>query len=122
MSGIDFLKRAARLLAVFLCLIPIGTTSVVFGDQPAPVTAPAHTDSIGYTEIAGKDRIAKIVSVLETRRSDRKVIEKAEEKLLTLDEGKLRLMSSLCDRIAGNLDSPGADIAFSLVTAMIVLS
>ena len=72
--------------------------------------------------MADKGSIAVILSVLETRVSDRKILDKVAEKLPTLSEQQLETMSALCDRIALNSDTAGAHIAFSLITAMIVLS
>jgi hypothetical protein len=39
-----------------------------------------------------------------------------------MNERNLRLMSSLCDRITVDAGTPAADLAFSLLTALIVLS
>lgn len=109
-------KKAACLLVVFLCAGMGGAISSVSGYQPA------DTAVTGFAQDSRSSRIAKIVSVLENRTPDRKILGKAMEKLLTIDEGQLRLISSLSERIANHSDTPGADIAFSLLTAMIVLS
>jgi hypothetical protein len=39
-----------------------------------------------------------------------------------MNKQDIRLISSLCDRISADGGTVGADIAFSLITAMIVLS
>ena len=116
MTEHHFLKKAAHWTAVFLCILIIGGTTAAFGYQPVEATRN------GYAEISGKDNISKILAVLETRNSDRKVLDRAAEKLLTLQGEELRLMSSLCDRISLNKDTAGTEIAFSLIMAMIVLS
>lgn len=65
---------------------------------------------------------AKIMSVLEDRIEDPEVLAKTREKLHTLSDEEIRLVSSLCDRIATGERTARADIVFSLVTALIVLS
>lgn len=65
--------------------------------------------------------MVKIRSVLTHKISNKRVLDKAEDKLQAMPAGSLSLMSSLCDRITADDDAPGADIAYSLVTAMIVL-
>jgi hypothetical protein len=72
-------------------------------------------------ELSGRD-IPKIMSVLESRRVDKKVLEKAAGKMSDMNKRKLRLMSSLCDRISEDAGTPAADLAYSLLTALIVLS
>jgi hypothetical protein len=66
--------------------------------------------------------LQQVLSVIEHRTRDGKVLEKMQEKLFMLGDRELRLAASLCARIARDDHSAGANIAFSLVTAMIVLS
>lgn len=65
---------------------------------------------------------SKIMSVLEDRIEDPEVLAKTRDKLHTLSDEEIRLVSSLCDRIATGERTAQADIVFSLVTALIVLS
>lgn len=69
-----------------------------------------------------KDDISKILSVLEKKTGDQKLVEKAKDKLFTLSEGKIRLISSLCERISHDSYSADADIAFLLITTLIIFS
>lgn len=80
---------------------------------------PAETHG---AELSGRNDISKIMSVLESRRPDRRVLEKAAGKMSDMNERSLRMMSSLCDRIAADAGTPAADVAYSLLTALIVLS
>jgi hypothetical protein len=73
-------------------------------------------------ELSGRNDISKIMSVLERRKPDRRVLEKAACKMSDMNEGSLRMMSSLCDRIAADSGTPAADVAYSLLTALLVLS
>lgn len=69
-----------------------------------------------------KGDISKILSVLEKKTGDRKLVEKAKGKLFTLSEGEILLISSLCERISGDSYSAGADIAFLLSITLIIFS
>jgi hypothetical protein len=116
MAARNFLKKAGYWSAVLLCILSIGSASASLGYQPAGVI------QSGYGETSGQDRIAKILSVLEIRSCDRVIIDKAEDKLSAMNKRDIQLISSLCDRISTDVGTAGADIAFSLITAMIVLS
>ncbi|MFZ5798996.1 MAG: hypothetical protein ACYCYR_16480 [Desulfobulbaceae bacterium] len=69
-----------------------------------------------------KAETAKIMSVLEKRIEDPKVLAKTREKLHILPADEIRLVSSLCERISDEGQTAQAEIVFSLVTALIVLS
>ena len=116
MAARSILKKAVCCPAVFLCILSIGSASVSLGYQPAD---DIHS---GYVEVIGLDTISKILYVLEIRSFDRKIIDKAAEKLFAMNKRDIQLISSLCDRISADGGAAGADIAFSLITAMIVLS
>jgi len=106
--------RTAFIPAVLLCML-FSNGIPAFANPPVASHAGGSADS---TETSR----SKILSVLETRTADEKVVAKAAEKLLTLHGRKLRLMASLCDRIEADEGSAGADIAFSIVMALIILS
>ncbi len=116
MAAGNFLKKAAFWPVVCLCILSIGSASVSLGYQPAGAARSAYGESIGL------DTIAKILSVLEIKSPDRKILDKAAEKLSAMNNRDIRLISSLCDRISADGGTAGADIALSLITAMIVLS
>jgi hypothetical protein len=117
MTGSHFLKKAAFWPAALLWILSIASATASFGYQPAGVF------NSGYAEIKNKDKdTVKILSVLAIRSSDGKVLGRAAEKLSAMNDRDLRLISSLCDRISADGGTAGADIAFSLMTAMIVLS
>lgn len=75
-----------------------------------------------YNLVNHKDDISKLLLVLEKKTGDKRLIEKAKGKLSTLSEGEIRLISSLCERISRDSHSAGADIAFLLITTLIVFS
>jgi hypothetical protein len=115
MQGTGFLRKAVFWPAVFVCILSTASTTVLFGYQPAAYT-------VGHAEGSGRDSVAKILSVLAVRSSGGKVLGRAAEKLSVMNDRDLRLIASLCDRISADGGTAGADIAFSLITAMIVLS
>jgi hypothetical protein len=73
-------------------------------------------------EHARKGAEYRILAVLRTRIPDPRVLGRMEEKLAELEPLQVRLASSLCDRIAVDERSAGADIAFTLMAALIALS
>ena len=66
--------------------------------------------------------VMKILSVLEKKIGDQKSLEKAKEKLFALRDSEFYLIASLSEQIAREGDKPGVDIAFLLITALIILS
>jgi len=66
--------------------------------------------------------LEKILEVLERKMGGKKLSKKAKDKLFTLNEDKARLIISLCDRITDDGRTVGAEIAYLLITALIVLS
>ena len=116
MLGSNFFRTKAKFWpAVLVCILSIASTTASLGYQPAGVFTGGHA------ELRGADTV-KILSVLAIRSPGGKVLGKAAEKLSVMNDRDLRLISSLCDRISADRGTAGADIAFSLVTAMIVLS
>lgn len=68
------------------------------------------------------ERLNGIVEILESRIKNHQLPEKAKNKLVAMNDEEIRLVASLCDRMAGEGNTAGADLALMLVTAMIVLS
>jgi hypothetical protein len=64
----------------------------------------------------------RILSALEVKMGGESVPGKVRDKLLTLSDGQIRLIASLSDRIDAEDRTAGADIAFLLITALIILS
>jgi hypothetical protein len=100
----------------FVLLLLLWNASGVFA---ASTGVPAETRSLEFSK---RHDISKIMSVLESRRQDKRALEKAAGKMSDMNERNLRLMSSLCDRITAGAGTPAADLAYSLLTALIVLS
>ncbi|HSB03855.1 MAG TPA: hypothetical protein VLK23_01580 [Thermodesulfobacteriota bacterium] len=66
--------------------------------------------------------VTKILSVLEKKIGDQKSLERAKEKLFALKDSELFLIASLSEQIAREGNKPAVDIAFLLITALIILS
>ncbi|MBE0555689.1 MAG: hypothetical protein IH628_00520 [Proteobacteria bacterium] len=115
MTGSNFLKKAVFWPAALGCILSIASATASVGYQPAGAVTG------GYAEFRGADTV-KILSVLAIRSTGGKVLGKAAQKLSAMNDRDLRLISSLCDRISADRGTAGADLAFSLITAMIVLS
>jgi len=108
-------SKAMVLSAVFLLFVLFGSVSASLA------AAPAGAAFVGPVSASSSD-VVKILSVMESRTTDRSILVKAAGKLNAMEGRSLRILSKLSDRIAENADAAGADIAFSLMTMMIVLS
>ncbi len=85
------------------------------GAVAAPRQAPSHESLL-------KKEMPRIIPVLEEKMADRRLVEKSKEKLHGMGDREIRLISALCERIPLDDSSVGGDIAFFLVSALIVLS
>jgi len=64
----------------------------------------------------------KILPVLEDKIENRKLLEKSKEKIFNMKSRELHLVAALCEKISDEGQTVSTDIAFLLVTALIVLS
>lgn len=121
------MRQCNRIIAM-TCIIGL----LACGQAPAAVPQ-YRLEFLSSTELADNalniwldsfvdDEAGKILAVLDDRIKDPEILAKAREKLQTMPVEEIRLVSSLCDRVAAAGETPRADIAFSLVTALIVLS
>jgi len=117
MTRLRSYSKALLVPALLLCALLFGSASAT-----AAVT-PTSAAFSGPVVAGSSDRVKrKVLSVLESRIGDRTVLERAADKLGIMEGRRLRILSSLCDRISADPGAVGADIAFSLMTVMIVLS
>ncbi len=119
MIGKRLSGRTAMQLVFFLLIMFLLQTWIAPGAFAASIDVAAKARR---AQFSGGNEIPKIMSVLESRKPDKKILEKAAEKMSDMNERNLRLMSSLCDRISADGGTPAADLAYSLLTALIVLS
>lgn len=111
-------QRSVRVGALLMMVLaPAGVSPAAGLSGTAASFLPKPDQAIGH-----RGDLQKVLSVVEHRTKDGKVMEKMREKLSTLGDRELHLAASLCERIARDDDSARSDIAFSIVTALIVLS
>ena len=114
------LKKFIRSTGVWLPLLLL----VIFSWHPSAAlggTTSLKSDDSSSVVDRNADRL-KILSVLENRMGSQKSFEKVKDKLSNLSDGKTRLIASLSDLVVNEGNRAGADIAFLLLTALIVLS
>ncbi len=78
-----------------------------------------HSDN--QSVLASETNVVRILTALENKIEDQRLLEKTKDKLLTLSNGQTRLIASLSDRVTKEGDSTGASIAFLLMTVLITL-
>ena len=105
-----------RCIIFLFLVIFILSKSIAWG---GPINSrPGHPHGVMSREA----NVLKILSFLENKISDQESLQKAKDKLVTLNERQTRLIASLSDRIADQGNTTGGDIAFLLMMALIVLS
>jgi hypothetical protein len=92
--------------------------SLAFGPSGHAASLPPGAEQA----VNHRAELRKVLSVVEHRTKNEKVREKMRDKLSAMSDRQLRLAASLCERIARDDDSARSNIAFSIVTALIVLS
>ena len=112
------MKRSIQFILIcFLCLPFL----VLLWNPPAQ--AETKKPGVGeYQQLHRETDVIKIISVLEKKVGDQKLLEKAQEKLSTLREPEFSLITSLSEHLLREGDRPGVDIAFVLLTALIIFS
>lgn len=78
----------------------------------------APNDSIRY---ARGPNVHKIISALEDRMSDQPLLEKVKHKVFTLSDQHTRVIASLSEHVVQERKSTSGDIAFLLLTTLIIL-
>lgn len=125
-------KNLFLLSAVVIVVLACFVNSAMAGtaDGPGILYPPAghiqssfgHRPEAAITFGPADARILKVISLLEKKTDDPKVIERLRHKLAALGEKRLQMVSSLSDRILDHRHEAEADVAFLLVTALIVFS
>jgi len=89
--------------------------------SPAYGAVPAQRQSIAREPVLNA-AMFKILPVLEEKIENRKLLEKSKEKIYAMNTHEVRLIAALCEKISDEGQTVNTDIAFLLVTALIVLS
>jgi hypothetical protein len=109
------------LSSILLCLVVFEGSSMA--SLPGGVnTIPVRLYHEPQSRISNSRDLSKIIEILESKARNHQLSKKAIQKLTDMKDDDIRLVSSLCDRISDAGDAAGADLAFILVTALIVIS
>lgn len=115
-------KKIASTLGYFLALsIFVHFVFLPVSGTPAFGAVPERKPPMLF-EAAHNGEISKILPVLEDKIHDRKLLEKSKEKIYSMGDREVRLVAALCEKISDEGETVSSDIAFFLVTALIVLS
>lgn len=87
-----------------------------------PVLGAPSTQTPMVRQADHNGEISKILPVLEEKIHDRKLLEKSKEKIYSMGASEVGLVAALCEKISDEGETVSSDIAFFLVTALIVLS
>lgn len=115
-------KKIASTLGYVLVLSFFVSCTVLFISGTAASGATTAPKLPMVRETAHKGEISKILPVLEDKIHDRKLLEKSKEKIYSMGDPEVRLVAALCEKISDERETVSSDIAFFLVTALIVLS
>lgn len=118
--------RADKILLFFIAVICSFGAAGFTGDARGAATSREGTALIVHDALTGQgnhtSEVFRILSVLEGRIEDPKLIQKVKDKLSTLREDRLRVVVSLSERITDGDRGAETDIAFFLLTTLIIFS
>jgi hypothetical protein len=106
---------------IYICFLSLLFIFSLWNQAVQAETRKSNADE-EYRGMHRETDMTKILSVLEKKVDDQKMLERAREKLFTLQEPQFSLIASLSEQIVKEGDQPGVDIAFLLITILIVLS
>jgi hypothetical protein len=75
-----------------------------------------------YSLIDRTSEMFKVLSVVERRVGDEKLLKKIRDKLPALSDDRLQMIASLSEKIVADDHSARTDIAFLILTTLIILS
>jgi len=108
------------MLIIGVCLLAF-QINIFIGKPSFAAVYTIEQDPRNATLSARTSNVLKILSVLDNRMTDQPLLEKAKGKVFTLSDQHTRLIASLSDQVAKERSSTSGDIAFLLLTALIIL-
>jgi hypothetical protein len=112
----------SKLLTAIILSLAVTLLGGGSDETPAAEVAPPTRGLAGSTAIpARRTETAKVLLALGRRGGDRATLRKAADKLATLNDGQIRLIASLSERVVGE-GGPATDVALLLLTALLILS
>ena len=119
-------KKFFAMLLIALSVLVVAST--VHAEELNP-PASGHTDTTashgaysGLSPSADSSRIDSILSIVRMRSDDPRILGQIRHKLLAISGERLLMISSLSDRIIAQAGEPGTDVAYLLLTSLIILS
>lgn len=100
---------------------PGGGLNTLSGVRPRETAFFAPAAERVTLEGVGPDML-KVLSVIEHRTGDQRLVEKVKYKLSTMSDNRLRLAVSLSERAADDGHGVKTDVAFFLLTTLIIFS
>ena len=82
-------------------------------------TAPAYAAAVAQDTRARAQDTRRILSVVERTVDSEQVVDRVRQKLSTLDAERLRLLSTLADRLDTDRRTPSSNMALLLLVALI---
>src|SRR5512135_3403279 len=118
--------REEKILLFFITVICSFGAAGFTGDGRGAATSRVGSAPVVHNVLTGQgnhtSEVFKILSVLAGRIEDPKLIQKVKDKLSTLREDRLRVVVSLSERITDGDRGVETDIAFFLLTTLIIFS
>jgi len=108
---------ALMLISLMLVTTLVGSSMASTQGSMVHLTSPTR-----YITPAKERDLNRIMSVLESRIRNHQLPAKVRNKLASMNDEEIRLLTSLCDRVSKTGETTGSDLAVMLVTALIVLS
>jgi hypothetical protein len=103
-----------------ICLVVLQIIIFIKGPSLAAVNA-IESDPEQPAISSRASNVLKILSVLENRMVDHPSLEKAKDKLFRLSDNQTKLIASLSDQVVKERNPISGDVAFLLMTALIIL-
>ena len=108
-------RRISAQIFFLLCALLLAFGPPAYGAKTAQMQSIVRKPALNVD-------MHRILPVLEDKIENRNLLEKSKEKIYTMDRRELHLVAALCDKISDEGQTVSSDIAFLLVTALIVLS
>lgn len=102
-------------------LFPALLIMITAGEVPFAIVHAAGSEPWASIAPSRDTDVHKILSVLDNRMPEQPLLEKAKNKISTLSDRQTRRIASLAEQADREKNSMGGDIAFLLITALIIL-
>lgn len=127
------LLLSAIVIAAYAGFVPVAIAAA--GPGPGTLYASAGLSALvsaegGYGAVQLKNtfgeyrdpRVLRVISLIEKKTDNQKVLAQIHHKLTNIGEERLRMISSLSERITSKGQEAESEVAFLLLTALIIFS